>query len=594
MAGNVVRYGSAVISGTKLEKSAVYVPMVVGERVLGILNLFDMRREHAFTNSDVRLLQTLANSMSVALENARLFDETQRLLKETEQRATELAVINSIQDGMAKELNFQAIIDLVGDKLRNMFGSSMGIFWLDEPAGLIRFPYAYEHGERLQVPPLALASIATGRRWYNTIVARQAVIWHNRDEYRDQEIFLVEGTDMSRSGVLAPIFAGDRLLGILDLENHETENAYGDADVRLLSTVAASMGVALENARLFDETQRLLKETEQRAAELAVINSIQEGMAAELDFQAIVDLVGDKLREVFRTGDIGIRWYDPKTNLNHFLYQYEHGVRMSVPPRPPSPGGREAASRRVQPIVVNNPRRAMRRRGSRRRRAPIRANRRLRSRFSAATAFWVPSSSRTTSARTPLASPKCACSSTVAASMGVALENARLFDETQRLLKETEQRNAELAIINSVQAALAAELDIQGIYDAVGDKIREIFHNTDMSIRIYDPETDLIHFPYTYEHGSGSRSRASDRRRAASVRTCCAPARRSSSTRRWKRRWLGTGRSRILAPRRPKSAVYVPLVIGDQARGVINLMDMERRTLSATPTCACCRRSPTA
>ncbi len=85
--------------------------------------------------------------------------------------------------------------------------------------------------------------------------------------------------------------------------------------------------------------------------------------------------------------------------------------------------------------------------------------------------------------------------------MGVALENARLFDETQRLLKETEQRNAELAIINSVQAALAAELNIQGIYDSVGDKIREIFQNRDMGIRIYDPKTDLIHYPYTYENG---------------------------------------------------------------------------------------------
>ena len=80
----------------------------------------------------------------------------------------------------------------------------------------------------------------------------------------------------------------------------------------MLNTVAASMGVALENARLFDETQRLLKETEQRAAELAVINSIQEGVAAELDFSAIIDLVGDKLREVFRTGEIGIRWHDCK------------------------------------------------------------------------------------------------------------------------------------------------------------------------------------------------------------------------------------------------------------------------------------------
>jgi len=86
---------------------------------------------------------------------------------------------------------------------------------------------------------------------------------------------------------------------------------------------------------------------------------------------------------------------------------------------------------------------------------------------------------------------------TIASSMGVALENARLFDETQWLLKETEQRAAELAVINSVQAALAAELNIQGIYDAVGDKIREIFHNADMGIRIYDPKTGVIHYPYT-------------------------------------------------------------------------------------------------
>ena len=59
--------------------------------------------------------------------------------------------------------------------------------------------------------------------------------------------------------------------------------------------------------------------------------------------------------------------------------------------------------------------------------------------------------------------------------MSVALENARLFDETQRLLKETEQRTAELAIINSVQQGLASKLDMQAIYDLVGDKIREIF-----------------------------------------------------------------------------------------------------------------------
>ena len=67
-----------------------------------------------------------------------------------------------------------------------------------------------------------------------------------------------------------------------------------------------------------------MKETEQRAAELAVINSVQEGMAAELDFQAIIDLVGDKLREVFALGDMGIGWVDEPAGLMHF--RYLHGA----------------------------------------------------------------------------------------------------------------------------------------------------------------------------------------------------------------------------------------------------------------------------
>lgn len=83
--------------------------------------------------------------------------------------------------------------------------------------------------------------------------------------------------------------------------------------------------------------QKLLAE---REAELAVINSIQRGLAAKLGFQAIVDLVGDKMRDVFRTGDMGIVWYDPMKNELLPLYAYEHGVRLNdLPPGVPSPGG---------------------------------------------------------------------------------------------------------------------------------------------------------------------------------------------------------------------------------------------------------------
>src|SRR5688572_10063715 len=66
----------------------------------------------------------------------------------------------------------------------------------------------------------------------------------------------------------------------------------------------------------------------QREAELAIINSIQQGLAAKLDFQTIVELVGDRLRELLNTGDLSINWYNEKANLVHYLYAYEHGKRL--------------------------------------------------------------------------------------------------------------------------------------------------------------------------------------------------------------------------------------------------------------------------
>ena len=143
---------------------------------------------------------------------------------------------------------------------------------------------------------------------------------NNRAEQAALGFRTIPGTDQSKSSIAVPILGSDRVLGSIVIEDYERENAFGEAEVRLLTTVAASMGVALENARLFDETQRLLKETEQRNAELAIINSVQEGLAAELDFQAIFDLVGDKIREIFDTATSASRWYDRATRLMHCPY----------------------------------------------------------------------------------------------------------------------------------------------------------------------------------------------------------------------------------------------------------------------------------
>ena len=128
-----------------------------------------------------------------------------------------------------------------------------------------------------------------------------------------------------------PIPAGERVIGVVALES-ERQHAFSDADERLLSTLAASMGVALENARLFEETKRLLAETDERAAELALINSVQEGLSANLDMQSMYDLVGNKIQEIFDAQVVTIGIYDLENDLVRFPFTLERGGAFPIRP----------------------------------------------------------------------------------------------------------------------------------------------------------------------------------------------------------------------------------------------------------------------
>ena len=176
-------------------------------------------------------------------------------------------------------------------------------------------PYYLEHGERFPVEPFPLGVGLTG----HVIETRAPLVISENLLERARKLGAMpvgdaSVADVGKSYLGVPILKGDEALGVIALYSHEA-NAFSDSDVRLLQTLANAMSVALQNARLFDETQRLLKETEQRAAELAIINSVQQALAAELNMQGIYDAVGDKIREIFQQPDMGIRIYDPQTRV---------------------------------------------------------------------------------------------------------------------------------------------------------------------------------------------------------------------------------------------------------------------------------------
>jgi signal transduction histidine kinase/DNA-binding response OmpR family regulator len=313
--------GSAV-PGTDQCLSSVMTPIIGSDRVLAMLTLENHEREHAFGESEVRLLTTVAASMGVALENARLFDETQRLLKETDDRAAELAIINGVQAGLANKLDARSIYELVGEKLRELFDSqAISIATFDIDAGTRHYAFLLERGQRLEVPDGPIAML--GRHVIRS--AQPLLINHDMDA-RMAELGVVRstipGTEASKSMLRVPVLSGGRVAAVIGLDNVDRENAFDEANVRLLTTLAASMSVALEGARLFEKTQSLLAETEQRAGELATVNALGQALSSKIDFNELIRTVGEKMREAFRADIVYVAVLDEAAQLIRFPYAH--------------------------------------------------------------------------------------------------------------------------------------------------------------------------------------------------------------------------------------------------------------------------------
>ena len=467
------------------QRSCLIAPLIAQRELLGFLYADIEGLFGRFHDADRDLLAMLSAQAAVALANirasegleAKVAERTQQL----QQRASELAVINSIQQGMAEEASFQGIVDLVGDRLRQVFDTgNVLIIWWDAAAGQAHYLYAYQRGVRVNIAPTRPNPEGP---MIKAFMANRPIVANNRAEMDALGLRTVPGTEPSLSTAQMPIFAGDRFLGTIALDNHERENAFGEAEVRLLSTVAASLGMALLNARNFDEAQRLLKETEKRNAELAVINSIQQGMAGSLEFQGIVDLVGDTLRQVLHTDTLGIRWIDAANHKVLFLYEFARGRRIHPAPRTPIAGGpveRMIASRRG--AVYRNP-------------AELRAAGLLRVgeqdclsalrvpivRGEQVVGFIVLESYEREDA---FGDAELRLVDTVAASMGLALENVRLFNETREAL---EQQQASSEVLRVISASVT---DTQPVFDAIVGSCQRLFGG--MAVTLLLAEGDLL------------------------------------------------------------------------------------------------------
>lgn len=203
--------------------------------------------------------------------------ETSSLKNKLAQREAELQIISSVQLGLLERQDVQSIFNLVGDKIRDIFQAQVVMISMyDKQTETIEHRYAFEHGEIIHAP--GHFPIRGFRIW--VVETRQPVLISENVAELAAQLGqpTLPGTITPKTWLGVPMIVNEQVTGILSLQDIDKEHAFDEPVVRLLQTLAASMSVALENARLWEQENLYRKSLER---EFEIGRQIQAGFLPE-------------------------------------------------------------------------------------------------------------------------------------------------------------------------------------------------------------------------------------------------------------------------------------------------------------------------
>ncbi len=285
--------------------SIVWVPLKAGGKVMGVLGS-GTRRPIPITPRGIELLKAIGNVIGVALENARLYEETERRRREAE----ELTRASRI---LTENLDVSAVGESIVGSVLPLFAAQGAVVWLVQPDSSMIVLAATGLGDLLAPgcvfsPGVGLAgkAIAEGRSVWSIDVLSQDDIGLP-DEVRRRL------TESGATAVLAvPLHAKGKTIGALAIRD-QTGRVFSKDDVALLETFAGQGALTLENARLYEEARRRTEKLEALARLTRLITAATEPKEV-FDFitQSAVELLNAKnaylwLRDEERPGELAIR-----------------------------------------------------------------------------------------------------------------------------------------------------------------------------------------------------------------------------------------------------------------------------------------------
>ncbi len=244
------------------------IPLIVRDQTIGMLSL-DHSTPGAFDITQAKLAQVFANQAAVAIENARLY-------RESERRAEESEALFAVQQAITSKLELDEVLQMIADQARRQTATDISAVYLLKGNEL---EISYVSGD---VPPEIIGYRLSLEDSIAGMVVREKESILIPDTWQDPRVDRTASDKAgARSLLIVPLIAGDKTIGTITVANNQP-GGFAPNDERLLTQLAATVVISVENAQLYQAEQDRRQVAESMRDIIGLLN-------ADLDLESFLN-----------------------------------------------------------------------------------------------------------------------------------------------------------------------------------------------------------------------------------------------------------------------------------------------------------------
>ncbi|HEX6384960.1 MAG TPA: GAF domain-containing protein [Anaerolineae bacterium] len=282
VAHQVMNTGQMLVKIDEHGRTWMAAPLNAGADTLGVIHTFHRDSSHTFRPRQQQLFSVFADRTAAALERLRTSQELKT-------RAQQLEIINEVTFSLASTLELEPLLALILDKAMELLDTEAGTFMtIDENTGELEFKVV--RGPASQNLVGTRLPIGTGLAGTAARTGKPSIV--NRVEDDERWFAQVDTiTDYKTHSILtAPLLRQSTVLGVVQVINKHNGAPFNEVDQTLLTAFAGQAVVAMENARLLEQTDQALQ---RRVNELFLLQQLDRDLSTTLDLNRVLNITLD-------------------------------------------------------------------------------------------------------------------------------------------------------------------------------------------------------------------------------------------------------------------------------------------------------------